>query len=83
MLTLAGSVQYRLWPKDSGFRNLALAGDWTRNGIDAGCVEAAVTSGMLASQAISGEPAEVGGIDDWLTSDKGDAGWVAPAVPHA
>jgi uncharacterized protein with NAD-binding domain and iron-sulfur cluster len=82
VLTLAGSVQYRLWPKDSGFRNLALAGDWTRNGIDAGCVEAAVTSGMLASQAISGEPAEVGGVDDWLTSDKGDAGWVAPEVPH-
>lgn len=71
-LTLAGTVRYRLWPKESGFTNLALAGDWTRNGIDGGCVEAAVTSGMLASQAICGSPAEVGGTDDWLTSDRGD-----------
>jgi uncharacterized protein with NAD-binding domain and iron-sulfur cluster len=69
-LTLAGSMRYRLWPHQSGFENLALAGDWTRNGIDGGSVEAAVTSGMLASQAICGEPAEVPGTTGWLESDK-------------
>jgi uncharacterized protein with NAD-binding domain and iron-sulfur cluster len=82
-LTLAGSVQYRLWPHESGFTNLALAGDWTRNGIDGGAVEAAVTSGMLASRAFSGSPAEVEGISGWLTSDRGDVGWAAPGVLHA
>ena len=32
-LTLAGHVKDRLWPDQSGFENLFLAGDWTRNGI--------------------------------------------------
>jgi uncharacterized protein with NAD-binding domain and iron-sulfur cluster len=81
-LTLAGSVRYRLWPNESGFDNLALAGDWTRNGIDGGSVEAAVTSGMLASQAICGEPAEVQGTTGWLESDKGDVGEVPVDQPH-
>ena len=41
--TPAGSVDARLDPDRSGFDNLVLAGDWTRNGIDGGCVEAAVS----------------------------------------
>lgn len=57
VLTLPGSVQHRLWPDGTRFENLALAGDWTRNSFDAGCVEAAVTSGMLASAAVCGAPA--------------------------
>ena len=39
----------------SGFENLVLAGDWTKNGIDGGCVEAAVISGMQAARALTGE----------------------------
>ena len=50
--SLAGSIDYRLPSDDSGFSNLVLAGDWTRNGIDLGCVEAAVTSGMAAAEAL-------------------------------
>jgi uncharacterized protein with NAD-binding domain and iron-sulfur cluster len=73
-LTLAGSVAHRLWPDDSGFDNLVLAGDWTRNGIDGGSVEAAVTSGLLAAQAISGYPKVVKGTAGWLESDLGDRG---------
>ena len=47
--TPAGSVDARLDPDQSGFENLMLAGDWTRNGIDGGCVEAAVISGERAA----------------------------------
>lgn len=71
-LTLAGGVKYRLWPGQSGFENLFLAGDWTRNGIDGGSVEAAVTSGMLAARAISGSPAHVYGCTGALESDRGE-----------
>ena len=72
VLSLAGSIAYRLASGESGFDNLVLAGDWTRNGVDAGSVEAAVTSGMQASQAISGYPKEILGLTGWLESDKGE-----------
>jgi uncharacterized protein with NAD-binding domain and iron-sulfur cluster len=50
--TPAGSVDSRLDPERSGFENLVLAGDWTHNGIDGGCVEAAVISGERAAEAL-------------------------------
>lgn len=50
--TPAGSVDARLDPEQSGFENLVLAGDWTHNGIDGGCVEAAVVSGERAASAL-------------------------------
>ena len=43
-------------PSDSSFSNMLLAGDWTLNGVNAGCAESAITSGMLASRALVGEP---------------------------
>ena len=46
----------RLHPAGSTFNHLWLAGDWTLNGLNAGCAEAAITSGMLASRALAGEP---------------------------
>ena len=57
VLTPPGTVEHRLWPGQSGLDNLVLAGDWTRNGLDVGSVEAAMTSGMLASNVICGSPA--------------------------
>jgi uncharacterized protein with NAD-binding domain and iron-sulfur cluster len=57
VLTPPGSVAHRLAPGGSGFANLALCGDWTANGIDLGCIEAAVASGRLCADAISGRPA--------------------------
>ncbi len=67
VLTPAGSVEHRLPSDDSGFANLKLAGDWTRTGIDGGCVEAAVISGMEAARAITGEPNQIPGKSTaWL-----------------
>jgi uncharacterized protein with NAD-binding domain and iron-sulfur cluster len=50
--TPAGGVDARLDPDGSGFDNLMLAGDWTHNDIDGGCVEAAVISGQRAGRAL-------------------------------
>jgi len=50
--SLPGTDQYRLQPGRTGFTNLAVAGDWTDNGLNAGCVEAATRSGQLAARAV-------------------------------
>ena len=52
VLSVPGSRSARLRPDESGFSNLFLAGDWTECTLDAGCVEAAVISGMMAARAI-------------------------------
>lgn len=57
----AGAVQQRLAADESGFANLWLAGAWTKNGIDASSVEAAVMSGKQAARGILGEPLRVPG----------------------
>jgi uncharacterized protein with NAD-binding domain and iron-sulfur cluster len=65
VLSVHGSTQSRLRGYQSGFDNLYLAGDWTRTGLDCGCVEAAVMSGKQASRAICGFPKEVPGETDF------------------
>jgi len=50
--SLPGTGRYRLPPGDTGFGNLAVAGDWTACGFDAGCLEAATRSGVLAARAV-------------------------------
>lgn len=57
VLSLPGTQKYRISPLDNTYDNLTIAGDWTTCGLDAGCVEAAVISGMLAAHAISYSPA--------------------------
>jgi uncharacterized protein with NAD-binding domain and iron-sulfur cluster len=52
--TFPGTVQYRLRPEASGFDNLYLAGDWTRNNIEIGSLEGAMLSGRMAARAILG-----------------------------
>jgi hypothetical protein len=54
--SLPGTVAYRVSPLDMTFDNLTIAGDWTATGLDSGCIESAVMSGMLAAHAISGKP---------------------------
>jgi uncharacterized protein with NAD-binding domain and iron-sulfur cluster len=50
--SLPGTDQYRLQPGRTGFSNLTVAGDWTDNGLNAGCVEGATRSGQLAAEAV-------------------------------
>jgi uncharacterized protein with NAD-binding domain and iron-sulfur cluster len=58
-------IQYRLKAWESGYKNLALAGDWIDTGLNVGSVEGAVMGGKLASHAISTEPtlAKIYGYD--------------------
>ncbi|MBX9791220.1 MAG: NAD(P)-binding protein [Pirellulales bacterium] len=63
-LTSPGRTGYRLKAGESGFENLVLAGDWTLNGLNTGCIEATTMSGLQAARAISGYPAEVPGETD-------------------
>ena len=52
VLAAKGTIGYRLRPDRSGFTNLVLTGDWTDNGLNYGCIEAAVLSGILAARAV-------------------------------
>jgi uncharacterized protein with NAD-binding domain and iron-sulfur cluster len=52
--SVPGSDKYRLRPDESGYENLVLAGDWTDCGMNAGCIEAAVRSGLQAANALLG-----------------------------
>jgi len=53
-LSLPGSIEHRISPLELSVLNMTIAGDWTACGLDAGCVESAVMSGMLAAHAITG-----------------------------
>ena len=64
VLSVKGSTKYRLKSDESGFDNLYLAGDWTLNGLNIGCLEAAVMSGMQAARGISSFPEKIAGEFD-------------------
>lgn len=65
VLSVTGSSRYRLAAGDSGFANLYLAGDWTRNGLNVGCVEAAAMSGAQAAREIANFPLKIDGETDF------------------
>jgi len=62
VLSKAGSLKHRLRADQSGFTNLVLAGDWIKNGFNAGCVEASVWAGIQAANTILGRPLDEGVI---------------------
>ncbi len=66
VLSVKGSTRFRLRAEQSGFDNVVLCGDWTQNGFNAGCVEAAVMGGLWASNALCGVPA----ANDIVGSDR-------------
>lgn len=55
-LSLPGAQKFRLSPLDRSFDNLTVAGDWTESGLNTGCVESAVMSGLLAAHALCQSP---------------------------
>ncbi len=61
VMSVTHSTQDRLTSETCGFLNLYIAGDWTLNGFNAGCVEAAVTSGLMACRALCGSPKTIVG----------------------
>lgn len=63
-LAAAGTLAARPRAHESGYTNLALAGDWVRNGLDVGSAEGAVMAGLQASRAICGSPKVVYGEDE-------------------
>jgi uncharacterized protein with NAD-binding domain and iron-sulfur cluster len=79
VLSVPGSLRYRLRSHQSGFENLYLAGDWLLTSINGGCVEAATMGGLQAARAICGYPKViVGDLDPALVD-----GGVRPALPPA
>jgi uncharacterized protein with NAD-binding domain and iron-sulfur cluster len=68
VLSVAGSTKYRLRANESGLANVVLAGDWTKNGFNAGCVESATMSGIQAANAIQGRPLNYGIMGPLATS---------------
>jgi len=56
ILSQKDKIGLRLGQAESGAKYLFLCGDWTDTDINAGCVEAATQSGMLASNVISTHP---------------------------
>lgn len=61
----AGSVDHRLRHDQSGFDNLRIVGDWTRNNFDCGAVETAILSAKLCARGISGSPVFIYGESDF------------------
>ena len=64
VLALPGTLQYRLRPHETGYDNLLFAGDWTRNGVEVGCAEGAVISGLQAARHLGGHVPLIVGEND-------------------
>lgn len=62
-----GTDAHRLRPDESGYDNLVLAGDWTDNGLNAGCIEAATISGLQAANALLGRSRSYRIAGAWLS----------------
>lgn len=55
----AGGLAYRMAADGTGYSNLRIAGDWTRNGFLIGSVEGAIMGGLFACRSICGSPARI------------------------
>lgn len=73
VLSLPGTGRYRLRADESGYSNLVLAGDWIDSGLNAGCIEAAVMSGIEAANAVLGRPL-LEGVSGFYLTHRGQAG---------
>ena len=65
VLSPAGSISSRLRTDQTGIDNLFIVGDWVKTDLDVGAVEAAVTSGLQCSRALTGRPQYIYGEADF------------------
>lgn len=65
VLACPGTNEHRLPADDTGFRNLAIAGDWIANGVYSGCAEGAVIGGMQAARALGCAGVKIQGEHVW------------------
>lgn len=56
VLSLPRADCHRLRVDGTGLRNLFLAGDWVDSGLNLGCIESAVVSGLQVARSIAGYP---------------------------
>jgi uncharacterized protein with NAD-binding domain and iron-sulfur cluster len=79
-----GTLGHRPRAWESGYRNLVLAGDWTRQGFNVSSFEGSVMSGALAAYAVCGSPDPTtlhgyrllrGDLDQDAPSDLPPPGW--------
>lgn len=68
VLSNRGTHRFRLDSDESGYDNLVLAGDWTKNALSIGCLESAVMSGIRAATCI--EPTSPPAVYDWLPAPR-------------
>ena len=73
VLSLPGTGRLRLRADESGYDNLVLAGDWIDTGLNAGCIESAVMSGIQAANTVTGQ-ALLRGITGFHLPHHGRAG---------
>ena len=60
VLSVPGSTAFRIKATDRDFDNLFVTGDWTYTGVNAGCFEGTVMSGLLTINALRGVPLGTG-----------------------
>ncbi len=61
VLTLPGTVKYRIKADGTGFDRLIITGTWTDSGVNLACIEAGVVSGMMAARVLTGVPTYIPG----------------------
>jgi uncharacterized protein with NAD-binding domain and iron-sulfur cluster len=64
VMSVPGSTTKRLRADESGYDNLFLTGDWTRNGLNAGAAEAAAMAGVQCAHAMLHDRSVVLGEED-------------------
>lgn len=64
VMCVPGSTTKRLRANESGYDNLFLTGDWTRNGLNAGAAEAATMAGVQCAHAILNDKSIILGEKD-------------------
>lgn len=65
VMSVPGSTTKRLRASESGYDNLFLTGDWTRNGLNAGAAEAAAMAGVQCAHAMLNDRSVILGEGDF------------------